>query len=401
MYLLNEALQQQLIENSTDCIKILDPQGRLLYINPGGLRAMEIADFSSRVNMVWTELWQEEDRPQALQAVSTAKAGGAGTFQASRLGDDDMLRWWDVVVTPLLVNQGEAEHLLVVARDITAQKQAEEALLLLEVERKRVEQERELLLREKMDLLESAGERKDLFISIASHELRTPVTTIKASLQIAERRIKRLLDPSVVLPPEMSGAIHDISHLLSRALRQIEIQNRLINDLLDASRIQVDKLHIMPRACDLVKIVCDVVEDQRHASPMRRISLEIAADEPVLVYADADRIGQVVSNYLINALKYSPVTQPVEVGLTLEERDVRVWVRDYGAGLSLEAQKRIWHRFYQEEGSTGQWGAGGVGLGLGLHICQTLITRHHGTVGVDSAPGQGACFWFTLPLVEE
>jgi hypothetical protein len=116
------------------------------------------------------------------------------------------------------------------------------------------------------------------------------------------------------------------------------------------------------------------------------------------VLADRDRISQVVTNYVTNAIRYSPASQPVHIGLTAEKDLARVWVRDRGPGLSAEAQKEIWQRFHQVKGIPAQSGSG-KGLGLGLYICQTLIAQHQGEVGVESSPGEGSRFWFTLPIV--
>jgi signal transduction histidine kinase len=104
-----------------------------------------------------------------------------------------------------------------------------------------------------------------------------------------------------------------------------------------------------------------------------------------------------VTNYLTNALKYSPAKQPVVVGLDVASNEARVWVRDQGPGLPPEEQVRIWERFHRVKGIKVQSGTG-VGLGLGLYICRIIIERHQGQVGVESAPGQGSTFWFTLPL---
>src|SRR5262249_43067154 len=104
-----------------------------------------------------------------------------------------------------------------------------------------------------------------------------------------------------------------------------------------------------------------------------------------------------VTNYLTNALKYSAADRPVAVGLQLGEQQARVWVRDAGPGIPSEEQEQIWEPSHRARGITAQSGNGG-GLGLGLHICRTVIEQHHGQVGVESARGQGATFWFSLPL---
>ena len=104
-----------------------------------------------------------------------------------------------------------------------------------------------------------------------------------------------------------------------------------------------------------------------------------------------------MTNYLTNALKYSPAEQPVVVGLDVADHLARVWVRDQGPGLPPEEQAQIWEPFHRVQGIKDQGGTG-VGLGLGLYICRTIIERHQGQVGVESAPGHGSTFWFTLPL---
>jgi len=106
--------------------------------------------------------------------------------------------------------------------------------------------------------------------------------------------------------------------------------------------------------------------------------------------------GQVLTNYLANALKYAPVDQPVSVRLEVAASSARVSVRDLGMGLTAEQQQRVWERFYQVA-APGHQGPDG-GLGLGLAIARAIVEQHHGQVGVESAPGRGSTFWFTLPL---
>jgi len=150
--------------------------------------------------------------------------------------------------------------------------------------------------------------------------------------------------------------------------------------------------------CDLVRIVRETVEDLRVMAPERSLLLALPEQTTVEVLADAGRIGQVVTNYVTNALRYSPPDQPVHIGLTAQEDVARVWVRDQGPGLSAETQKEIWQRFHQVKEVPVLSGSG-KGLGLGLYICQMLIAQHQGEVGVESTPGEGSTFWFTLPLV--
>jgi signal transduction histidine kinase len=176
--------------------------------------------------------------------------------------------------------------------------------------------------------------------------------------------------------------------------------DRLVNDLLDLSRIQAGKLQMHPELTDLRPLVQRVVEDQQEVVSARTIRLHLPhADESALVQADPDRIAQVIVNYLTNALKYSPADTPVEVGLEVDGHAARVWVGDQGPGLPEAEQERIWQRYYRVPGIAVQSGTG-VGLGLGLTIVRQIIELHGGEVGVESAAGRGSTFWFTLPLAE-
>jgi signal transduction histidine kinase len=135
---------------------------------------------------------------------------------------------------------------------------------------------------------------------------------------------------------------------------------------------------------------------QQQAARTRQIELVVPSEEVVPVLVDAGRIGQALTNYLSNALNYAPFDQVVSVGLEVVGSSARVAVRDQGPGLTAEQQQRVWERFYQVA-------APGVhgpdrGLGLGLAIAKMIIEQHQGQVGVESAPGHGATFWFTLPL---
>lgn len=189
---------------------------------------------------------------------------------------------------------------------------------------------------------------------------------------------------------------------LARSDRQGARLTRLVADLLDLSRIQSGNIELRREAVALASVVREVVEEQQQAHPNRTIALAIPADaEDVRVDADADRIAQVVTNYLTNALKYSEADRPVEVAIRREGRgageEVRVAVQDRGPGIAKVEQGRVWDRFYRGSEANVVSGSG-VGLGLGLYICQTIIERHGGQVGLRSAPGKGSTFSFTLPI---
>jgi signal transduction histidine kinase len=288
----------------------------------------------------------------------------------------------EAIVGAMAVEYGTAEHDYTQQEAALAQAVAKLAALVFE---------RERLMREraeaqgKMLALHEANRRMDDFLSIASHELRTPVTVIKANLQILARR---------------PGELREIDNrLLERAGRQINRLTRLVDDLVDVSRIRAGRLDLHEALCDLVAVVAEAVEEQRFAHPEREISLALPQGG-VLVHGDPDRLGQVVTNYLTNALKYSNETEPVAVHLRVDGGHARVEVADRGPGLDDEAREHVWDLFYRAPGIEVLSGSG-VGLGLGLHISKTLIERHDGQVGVESEVDKGSIFWFTLALAEQ
>jgi PAS domain S-box-containing protein len=267
------------------------------------------------------------------------------------------------------------------------------------IERDRADQ---ALRTNELALLE-ANERKDDFLGIASHELRTPLTSIIANVQMARRQFA-MLDEMAHARDEESGQRDDLTRrleqseqLLERTDRQLARLNRLVGDLVDTSRIRTGRLELVLEPCDLLPIVSEAVQEQRAAWPHRSITLSLPRRARVPILADGDRIGQVVTNLLTNALKYSLDEAVVAVSVRLVDGGVRVALRDQGPGISPEEQMHLFEQFYRVPGIEQQSGSG-VGLGLGLHICKTIVERHDGTIGVESAVGKGSTFWFTLPL---
>lgn len=185
--------------------------------------------------------------------------------------------------------------------------------------------------------------------------------------------------------------------VLHRTEYQIVRLTRLLDDLVDTSRIRAGRLELRLEASDLIVIVRAAVEAQRVTNPDRLILLPSPHPTAISLYADADRIGQVVINYLTNALKYSDEDQPVQVRVEVTDTHARVSVTDHGPGIPTTHLEQIWDVFHRVPGIAVRSGSG-VGLGLGLHICQMIIEHHGGQVGVTSSPGQGSTFWFTLPL---
>jgi signal transduction histidine kinase len=197
---------------------------------------------------------------------------------------------------------------------------------------------------------------------------------------------------------QVSEKLEQAQHPLEAAVQSVRLQERMIKDLIDDARIQSNTLELHMQRCDLIALLREAVAKQQRSAPERTIVLDIVPAEKVVpIIADADRITQVINGYLANALSYAPADQPVTVRLTVEDAVARVSVHDEGPGIPLEEQGRIWDRFYYAKRIADQHELD-VSLGLGLYFCQAFIERHHGSVGVQSDPGHGTTFWFTLPI---
>lgn len=276
--------------------------------------------------------------------------------------------------------------------------QAVSRLTALVLERSRLLQERATSQANELALRE-ANRRMDEILSLASHELRTPLTTMNGNIQLARRRLQALLVEQH-MPQETLSKFDVIYDMLNRAERQVQIQNRLVGDLLDVSRIQSQHLELHLHMVDIVTLVRQTLDDICIAFPSRTILFtpRTPPEQEILVAIDSDRISQVLTNYVMNALKYSSETSPITVGLEQVESTVRVCVRDKGPGIASAEQEHIWQRFYKAPGIVTLSGSS-VGLGLGLYISRNIIELHEGKAGLHSVEGQGSTFWFSLPCL--
>lgn len=225
---------------------------------------------------------------------------------------------------------------------------------------------------------------KDEFLSIASHELKTPLTSIKAYVQLLERKLK--------LDKESSEA-----GFVAKVQGQIEKLNALITDLLDVSKIENGKLKIDKKQVNLESVISNAIETIQQTHEERIIKIERQGMKPdILIPLDEIRIEQVLINFLTNAIKYSPHNNQVIITTFVDEEaeEVRVNVTDFGIGIPDFKQDAVFKKFYRVEESSLQF----QGMGIGLFICSEIIKQHHGTVGVSSILGEGSTFYFTLPL---
>jgi signal transduction histidine kinase len=267
-------------------------------------------------------------------------------------------------------------------------------LFALTLEREQLSQARAETQAREIALTE-ANERMAEFLSLAGHELKTPLTSIKGNIQLLQRRVER----EQAAPISMTEAYttSDIQSLLQRANHQVDRLTRLVRDIIEVSRIRAQRLKMHMASCDLAQLVQSALYQQQLQTPLRTLSL-ILPPIAVPVSVDRDYIEQVITNYLSNALKYSGSDKPIRVELVVEDTTARFSVQDEGPGVAAEEQELIWESFYQAKGNAVRSGSG-IGFGLGLFISRSIIEEHGGQVGIHSTPDEkGSTFWFSLPV---
>lgn len=295
---------------------------------------------------------------------------------------DGLDRELTVSAAPLRDREGHIEGAVVVTRDISW--------------RKRLEREREEAHASELALKETT-QRLDEFLATAAHDLRSPLAVTTTAIDLAISRVERLAVATAIENLPQAQKLGPIRSCLDEARNSVDRLSRMVSMLFDTAQVRAGTLRLRLGTCRLARVVREQVDALRKANPHRDIRLETPHNRSVRVVADADRIGQVVANYVTNALKYSPDDQPIHVRVAAEGTLARVSVRDHGRGLPSTEQERIWERFYRVR-SVQPSNKQATGLGLGLHISKTIIDLHGGQVGVESAVGAGSTFWFTLPL---
>ncbi|MBW3507033.1 MULTISPECIES: hybrid sensor histidine kinase/response regulator [unclassified Pseudomonas] len=235
--------------------------------------------------------------------------------------------------------------------------------------------------------LERAVRMRDDFMSIVSHEVRTPLNGLILETQLRKMHLAR--DNAAAFTLEKMHAMVD------RDERQIQSLIRLIEDMLDVSRIRTGKLSIRPAEFDLARTVGQLLENFAAQISAAQSSVSFTAQKPVVGQWDEFRIEQVISNLLTNALRYG-AKKPIDVSVYMDGDQAVVDVRDQGIGISQENQQRVFQQF--ERVSASQVAAG---LGLGLFISEQIVAAHSGTISVQSELGEGALFRVCLPLAQK
>ncbi|MBS7564842.1 PAS domain S-box protein [Mucilaginibacter sp. Bleaf8] len=243
-------------------------------------------------------------------------------------------------------------------------------------------QDRILLAIEDITDMRRMEQRKEDFITIASHEMKTPLTSIKGHLQVLQLKAKRNQDDAYQEP-------------LSAAVRSANRLDGLVNDLLEVARLQSGDIAFHYTKFDFDELVNEAVTVIQSATQTHHISIEGQTGQTV--EADFSRLEQVLINLLSNAIKYSPQASQISVKLHSDSENVTVSITDYGMGISKEEQELIFDRFYRADNLHYAF----QGMGIGLYICKQIIDEHQGRLWVESEKDKGAIFSFTIPIRQQ
>lgn len=222
-------------------------------------------------------------------------------------------------------------------------------------------------------------QRKNDFIGMVSHELKTPLTSLTAYLQMLQLKARKA-DDALTLSA------------LDKSVIQVKKMATMINGFLNVSRLESGKIYIDKRSFDLAELVKEVEEES-----VATVSSHQVVFAPVLethVVADRDKIGQVINNFISNAVKYSPLGTTIQIACVTVDSQVQVSVSDEGLGIKIEDQQKLFDRYYRVETNAAHIS----GFGIGLYLCAEIIQRHDGRIWVESEPGKGSTFYFSIPL---
>lgn len=217
------------------------------------------------------------------------------------------------------------------------------------------------------------------FISIASHELKTPVTSLKVYTQVLEQQFKRKNETDAI-------------SYLSKMDLQVDKLTKLISDLLNISKLQLGKLEFQEKVFDALELVKEITADIQPSTSTHKLIIE--GEEVAKIYGDRDRIGQIIINLLTNAIKYSPKRDKVIIKILQDKDIIRVSVQDFGIGIDKKHQVDIFEKFYQVNDPKEKTYPG---LGIGLYISKEIARRHGGDIKVKSSKGKGSTFTLILP----
>ncbi|MFP2905130.1 ATP-binding protein [Pyxidicoccus sp. 3LFB2] len=343
----SEELNHSVLAASADCIKILDASGRLLSMSQAGQCALEIEDLSAVIGTDWFGFWKDADRASAIAAFERALAGEPGRFVGHCPSMKGRSLWWDVVLSPIRGADGRPEKVLCVSRDVTELKQRES-----------FEQQ---------------------LVGIVSHDLRNPLNAILVSADLLLR----------------GGALDErTTRSMNRIRSAGQRATRMIRDLLDFTRARLGGgIPIERVPADLASVCGHVIEEVSLAWPERKLVASLPAR--LDAYVDADRISQVLTNLLSNALQYSPPGSEVTAALREADGLAVLDIHNHGAPIPEDFLPRL---FEPLQRATATHDRASRSIGLGLYIVKQLVRAHFGTIEVRSTAEQGTTFTVRLPL---
>jgi two-component system CheB/CheR fusion protein len=334
-----------------------DPQTNTLIYDKRCREILGLARSSPTDLGSFLEIIHPEDRFYVENKINETMLGSnSGDFDIEfrTVPINEKNKWLKAKGRAYFNDQGAPTRIIGTMLDITAQKLIDEAT-------------KELLM------------KKDEFISIASHELKTPITSLKAALQ--------MLDRIILQKEEMKPA----RGFVQRSVKQVDKLIELVQDLLDVTKIQSGKLELKKTRFLLDELITECCEEVQSSSEHHKLVIE--GEKNVEIYADRNRIEQVILNLLSNAIKYSPGGKKVIINVSKSDEGIKIAVTDFGIGIPTEKLPYLFDRFYRVEDNSQKF----VGLGLGLYISSEIIRRHNGRINVESKEGKGSAFSFNLP----
>ncbi len=338
----------KLIDSNIVGMIIVDSIGNIIEANQAFLNLIGYADSEfkgSSLNL--KSLIRLEDHNPEVEDLDMLLTQGS-TLAAQKEIIDKNGNAIPIIITSVLINEQEKRYLSLII-DITEHK--------------------------KLD------KKKDEFISIASHELKTPLTTMRGYVQLLHQNFLQIYKERL-----------DYIDIMQN---QISKLNELVDDLLDVSKIETGKLSLDITEFNIVELINEVIKETAPFSREHKINL-IANPTSIKVKADRFRISQVLANFLTNAMKFSPPRTNINIYAVIEKDYVIVKVQDFGVGVKKSELKNIFKKFYQ--GENNRVPANRKSMGLGLYISSDIIKLHNGSIGVESEEGQGSTFYFALPL---
>jgi PAS domain S-box-containing protein len=358
-------------------IFLLDPDGRVATWNDG---AQRLKGYSPEeiIGQHFSKFYPEEDIRARKPEWELEEATLTGQFEDEgwRLRKDGTRFWASVVITTVRNEQGKLIGFSKVTRDMTDRRRLEEKL-------RRANEELDQRVQQRTAQLEEAVRSRDEFLSIISHELRTPLTSLKLQIQTAVRQLDR---NNTEMFQERAVKF------VNGAGKQLDRLSRLIDDMLDVPRISMDRLAIEKAPFDLTELVREAMERFELECKKTGCTIEFSDDGPILILGDRHRLDQVMSNLMLNALKYGE-SKPIHLSVRKAGEKALIEIKDQGIGIAVKDQDRIFDRFERAVSANAV-----SGMGLGLYISQKIVEAHHGRISVQSELGKGSTFIVKLPI---